>query len=98
MKSITHIFDPLMSMFKIDYEKRLTAMLTMDLYEARKKYINVLQAKQHMDTELAHAETRVSTLTKLLAEQKEVENDKKNSLSLTNRDNPVSPISRGPGV
>lgn len=97
MKSITHIFDPLMSLFKIDYEKRLTAMLTMDLYEARKDYINVLQAKQNADLRLAYAETRVSTLTKLLTEQKEVENAK-NSLSLTNRNNSASPPSRGPGV
>lgn len=97
MKSITHIFDPLMSMFKIDYEKRLTAMLTMDLYEARKDHINVLQAKQNADLRLAYAETRVSTLTKLLTEQKEVENAK-NSLSLTNRNNSVSSASRGPGI
>ena len=87
-----------MSLFKIDYEKRLTAMLTMDLYEARKDYINVLQAKQNADLRLAYAETRVSTLTKLLTEQKEVENDRKNSLSLTNRTDSVSTASRGPGV
>lgn len=82
MKSISHIFDPLMSLFKIDYEKRLTAMLEIDLYEARKHYIKAIQAKQHSDTTLVHAETRVRTLTDLLNKQKEIGNDK-NSLNAT---------------
>jgi hypothetical protein len=82
MKSITHIFDPLMAMFKIDYEKRLTNMLQLDLYEARKVYFKAVQIKQRYDTELTHAETRVNTLTELLNKQKETENGK-NSLSPT---------------
>lgn len=82
MKSISRIFDPLVSMFTIDYEKRLTRMLQLDLYEARKKYFNAVQAKQQYDTELMHAETRVNTLTELLAKQKETENGK-TSLSPT---------------
>lgn len=82
MKSIKHIFDPLVSLFKIDYEGRLTAMLQMDLYEARKTYFKAVQAKQRYDTELTHAETRVNTLAELLAKQKETENEK-TSLSTT---------------
>lgn len=82
MKSITHIFDPLMAMFRIDYEKRLTAMLQLDLYEARRVYFKAVQVKQRYDTELTHAETRVDTLTELLKKQKETENGK-TSLSPT---------------
>lgn len=82
MSKFTHIFDPLVSMFKIDYEKRLTNMLKLDLYEARKKYFMAVQAKQRFDTELMHAETRVNTLTELLNKQKETENGE-NSLSPT---------------
>lgn len=74
MKKISHIFDPLMAMFKIDYEKRLTNMLQLDLYEARKVYFKAIQMKQHSDTQLVHAETRVNTLTELLNKQKEAEN------------------------
>jgi exonuclease VII small subunit len=82
MKSISRIFDPLMAMFSIDYEKRLTRMLQLDLYEAKKQYIMAIQAKQRYDTELTHAETRVNTLTELLNKQKETENGE-NSLSPT---------------
>lgn len=82
MSKFTHIFDPLVSMFKIDYEGRLTNMLQLDLYEARKKYFAAVQAKQRFDTELVHAETRVDTLTELLNKQKETENGK-TSLSPT---------------
>ena len=82
MKKISHIFDPLMSMFKIDYDKRLTSMIQLDLYEAKKVYVKAIQMKQHSDTQLVHAETRVNTLTQLLAKQKEAENAK-NSLSTT---------------
>ena len=77
-----NIFDPIMAMFKIDYEKRLSNMLELDLYEARKHYIKAIQHKQNADTELVYAETRVRTLTELLAKQKEIENGK-TSLSNT---------------
>lgn len=70
MKKISHIFDPLMAMFKIDYDKRLVGMLQLDLYEAKKVYFKAIQMKQHSDTQLVHAETRVNTLTELLAKQK----------------------------
>lgn len=79
MKKISHIFDPLMAMFKIDYDKRLVDMLQLDLYEAKKVYIKAIQMKQHSDTQLVHAETRVNTLTELLAKQKETGNAKNNS-------------------
>lgn len=82
MKSFSRIFDPLAAMFTIDYEKRLTRMLQLDLYEAKRHYFSAVQAKQRYDTELQHAQLRVNTLTELLAKQKETENGK-TSLSPT---------------
>ncbi len=81
MKSIKNIFNPLYSLFTIDYNKRLLNNTELTLYEAKRRYIETAQMKQHYDAELAFQANRVNMLAEMVSIQKGIPHVKTNSIT-----------------
>lgn len=64
------------SLFTIDYNKRLLNNTELSLYEAKRRYIETAQMKQHYDAELAFQANRVNMLTEMVNIQKGLPHDK----------------------
>jgi hypothetical protein len=67
MKKISSIFSPLFSLFTIDYEKRLLNHVELTLYEAKRRYIEAAQMKQHYDAEVTFQANRINMLTEMVS-------------------------------
>ena len=81
MKSIKNVFNPFFSLFTIDYSKRLLNSTELTLYEAKRRYIDTAQMKQHYDAELAFQANRVNMLSEMVSIQKGIPHAKINSIT-----------------
>lgn len=76
-----NIFNPMVGLFTIDYQRRLEVSVESQVYEAKKKYIEVAQMKQHYDAEVAYHGGRLNMLVDMLAKLKGPEDAKNSSLT-----------------
>lgn len=81
MKSIKNVFNPFFSLFAIDYSKRLLNSTELTLYEAKRRYIETAQMKQHYDAELAFQANRVNMLAEMVSIQKGIPHVKTDSIT-----------------
>lgn len=81
MKSIRNIFNPITSMFNINYQKRLIKSTELSLYEAKQKYIQAAQNAQHFSAEVAYQGNRINMLHGMVNQLKGLKNDEISSIT-----------------
>ena len=77
-------FNPLLSLFRVNYQHSLESSTELQVYEAKRKYIAVAQMKQYYDTELVYQANRLNMLVEMLAKLKEKEDAKNSSITTVN--------------
>lgn len=74
-------FNPLAGLFRINYKHRLETSVELQVFEAKRKYIEVAQTKQFYDTELEYHKNRLNMLVEMLNKLKGPEDAKDSSIT-----------------
>ena len=83
MKSIRNIFNPLTSLFGVNYQKRLIGSTELSLFEAKRKYIEAAQNLQHYNAEIIYQGNRINMLQDMVSQLKGAANESNSLTTVT---------------
>lgn len=76
-----NFFNPLAGLFRVNYKHRLESSVELQVFEAKRKYIEVAQSKQFYDSELEYHKNRLNMLVEMLNKLKGPEDEKNSSIT-----------------